>query len=88
MPVRVNSADLSRMSETDRARAFGLASPDTRIVYLKQVEAKLRDFEERYEMPSSELPKALETGQVRETGEVSQWRFWTYVRSQLAGKKE
>lgn len=52
--------------------------------YLAVLGARLRVFEQRYELPSSEVHQALERGVLRDTADVSEWLFWVDLRSQLA----
>ena len=89
MPVTIPSTALRFMSEEERAelldKAF-VAAPGTLATYLAVLDARLREFEHRYELPSSELHGALEGGVLRDTADVSEWLFWVDLRSQLAGQ--
>jgi hypothetical protein len=38
-----------------------------------RLQAEIRDFESRYELPSAELEAAVERGAIRETEEVATW---------------
>lgn len=89
MPVTVPSAALRLMSEEERTRfldAAFAAAPAALATYLAVLDARLRVFEQRYELPSSELHRALEGGVLRDTADVSEWLFWVDLRSQLAGQ--
>jgi hypothetical protein len=87
MPVTIPSAALREMSDVERSRlldaAFAEASA-TLANYVLVLEARLRVFEHRYELPSAELSSALENGLVRDTAEVSEWLFWFDLWSRLA----
>lgn len=87
MPVTIPSTALRLMSEEERTRllesAFSLA-PEALANYLTVLDARLRVFEQRYELHSSELHGALARGLLRDTADVSEWLFWADVRSQLA----
>ena len=66
------------MSVEDRDRFLEMAlspSPNDLRLYVHVLKARLRVFEERYELSSRDLPIALQQGSIRETREVSQWIF-------------
>ena len=89
MPVTISSAALRQMSEAERARVLDSAFDGTDEAlanYLAVVDARLREFEKRYELPSSGLAAALESGQLRDTADLSEWHFWASVRDELARK--
>lgn len=89
MPLTIPSSALRHMTEAERAKliegAFAV-SGEALANYLKVLDARLRVFEQRYELPSSELHSALTAGELRDTAEVSEWLFWVDVRSQLERK--
>ncbi len=87
MPFTISSSDLRKLSPEDRERFVEAAFADSGEAlsnYLVALDARLRVFERRYEMPSSALPAAIEGGQLAETAEISEWLFWVDVRRQLA----
>lgn len=87
MPVTIPSAALRHMSEAERTRLLDAAfdsSPRALANYLAVLDARLRVFEQRYELPSTALPEALASGQLRDTADVSEWLFWAHLRSDLA----
>lgn len=87
MPVTIPSAALRQMSEAERTRLLDAAfadSPDALVNYLAVLDARLRVFEQRYELPTSALPEAMASGRLRDTAEVSEWLFWAQLRSDLA----
>jgi hypothetical protein len=89
MPVSIPSAALRQMDEAERTRVLSAAfdtSPDALAAYMAVLGARLRTFEQRYELPTSSLAEALDSGQLRETADVSAWLFWADLRSQLVGK--
>lgn len=58
------------MSEAERTRLLDVAfdsSPEALANFLAVLDARLQVFEQRYELPAS--------GELRETGEVSEWLF-------------
>lgn len=89
MPMTLPSAALARMSEAERARlveaAFELG-PDALENYLAVLDARLSVFEQRYEVQSSHLPAMLESGQLHDTADVTDWLFWARLRSDLPRK--
>jgi hypothetical protein len=87
MPVTIPSAALARMTDAERARVLEAAfadAPGALANYLAVLDARLRVFEQRYELPTSALPEAMASGQLRDTAEVSEWLFWAQLRSELA----
>ena len=89
MPVTLPSAALRFMSEQERTRLLDAAfaeAPDALASYLAVLDARLRVFERRYELPSAELRRALERGTLRDTADVSDWLFWAELRGHLAGQ--
>jgi len=50
---------------------------------LERLEAEIREFEQRYELSSSELAEALRTGKLRETAEVGRWLILIALRQRL-----
>ncbi len=89
MPVTIPSAALRQMTEAERTRLVDSAfewTPEALDNYLAVLDARLRVFEQRYELPSSALPEALATGRLHDTADVSEWLFWAHLRGDLAGK--
>ena len=87
MPVTIHSAALRQMSEAEHTRFLDrvfIDSPDALANYLVVLDARLRVFEQRYELPTSALPEAIVSGQLRDTADVSEWLFWAHVRSALS----
>src|SRR3972149_12217573 len=87
MPVTIPSAALRQMSEEERARLLDAAfsaAPEALAAYLAVLDARLRVFEQRYELLSSQLHEALERGLLRDTADVSEWLFWVDLRRQPA----
>jgi hypothetical protein len=87
MPVTIPSAALRQMSEAERTRLLDAAfahSPEALANYLAVLDARLRVFEQRYELATSALPDAMASGQLRDTADVSEWLFWAQLRSDLA----
>ena len=83
----IPSAALRQMSEVERTRFLDAAfanSPDALANYVAVLDARLRVFELRYELPTSALPDAMASGQLRDTADVSEWLFWAQLRSDLA----
>jgi len=89
MPVTIPSAALRQMDEPERTRLIDAAfdwPPDALANYLAELDARLRVFERRYELPSEHLPEALLSGRLHDTADVSAWLFWAEMRSELARK--
>jgi hypothetical protein len=78
------------MTEDERARFLDAAfdsAPDTLENYLAVLTARLREFEHRYELPTSSLPDAMATGRLHDTADVSKWLFWARLRDDLLAQK-
>lgn len=75
---QITSAALSRFDDSQKRQELdGLVSyarlaNGSTSAYLK---SKIRAFETRYEMTSTELLYALETGRQKETSEIAEWLF-------------
>ena len=61
--------------------AIPFLSPDDKM--LEILDKGIREYEERYEMPSEDMLKALSDGSERETAEKLRWMFdyrvWRYL---------
>jgi hypothetical protein len=89
MPFTIPSAALRQMSEAERTRVLDAAfaqAPDAMANYLAVLDACLRVYEQRYELPTAALGEALASGKLRDTADVSKWLFWAGLRSDLAGQ--
>jgi hypothetical protein len=89
MPVTIPSAAMRQMSESELARVVDSAfqwSAEAVENYLAVLDARLRVFEQRYELSTSRLDAELSAGTLRDTAEVSEWLFWAHLRSDIARK--
>jgi hypothetical protein len=80
----VSSSELSNMPAEDRQRALAelvamAGAPENG--QRAALEARLREFEQRYELSSADLPEALRSGRLQETADISRWLFWIEVRA-------
>lgn len=65
----------------DEMRAIHAQPPDPSSAELRlaamslerRLSLKVRAFEERYELRSADLERALRTGSIRETAEIAEW---------------
>jgi hypothetical protein len=69
MTPQQRDAVLARLMEEARAPSNGFP----------EAVARIRAFEDRYEMTSAELVVRLSDGRQKETAEVAQWLFWLSV---------
>ena len=86
MPTIPSSA-LVQLSESDRDKLLGslfVSDPETVAGYLAVIDARLRVFEQRYEIPTGGVPAAIGAGRLADTADVSQWLFWMDVRGRIA----
>lgn len=74
--ARIRSADLAALPPDEKKKALAaLTNPSqeekarTRAV----LQARVRQFETRYEMTSEEMIDGLARGEVRDTAEINQW---------------
>jgi hypothetical protein len=77
------------MSDAERARVLDTAFEWTQEAldnYLAVLDARLREFEHRYELATASLSEALASRRLHDTAEVSTWLFWAHLRDDLAGK--
>lgn len=51
--------------------------------YLLALDARIRAFESRYELPTPDLLATLEAGRIQETAEICEWLFLASLRSRL-----
>jgi len=66
------------MSATEREAALEALVADARDdggVSRSLLDARIRRFEERYELASDEMLRQIATGEMKETGDVSEWLF-------------
>lgn len=78
------TTDLRAMTEEERRQALGAIVEQGRGIQNGEravLNARIRVFEERYEMTSSEMRQALRDGRLRETAEIARWLFWVEARS-------
>ncbi len=83
----VNLRDLQHMSAEDRDRAlseFTARAQQPRNGQAAFIGARIRTFEQRYEMTSEQLRVALREGHQRETAEISSWLFWLEAQAAVA----
>lgn len=86
MPATVSSSDLRRLSPEERESFLADLYRESANSYrqlMTIIEARLREFESRYELASSAVGAALASGSLRETNEVREWMFWHHLRNRL-----
>ena len=52
-----------------------------------ELQAKIRQFEQRYERPSERMLQLLTWGEVKETAEILEWMFDYHVLKRLSEKE-
>lgn len=83
MICKVSMSDLGRMTEGEKEESFAALVNAARTNghgAVHMTEARIKEFEVRYEMSSAALLKGLSEGTVRETAEVAEWLFLLSVR--------
>lgn len=87
IPYSVLTTDLRSMTEDERRQALAAIVQQGRGVQNGEraiLNARIRAYEERYEMSSADLRDALRTGRARETADVARWLFWVEARDRSA----
>ncbi len=52
-----------------------------------RLDARIREFEVRFEMTSTELHERLRAGNLKETAEIAKWLFLLEARGEKAGAR-
>lgn len=79
MPTSVRLADLDALTPQELSDALAALVAEAQGPangHFAMAEARVRAFEQRYEMTSAELHERLRNGTQRETAEVAEWLFW------------
>jgi hypothetical protein len=79
MPYSVRSADLRSMTPEERYEELEKIVNGAQLPLNgrgRVIAAKIRTFEQRYEITSAQLLAALKNGSCKETAEISLWLFW------------
>jgi hypothetical protein len=83
MPYSVLTTDLRSMTVDERNQALAAIVQQGRGAQNGEraiLNARIRAFEERYEISSADLREALRVGRMKETAEVARWLFWLDAR--------
>ncbi len=84
MGYSIKASDLAAMSESERAIVLDeLCAAANRPLngQAAVMDARIREYEQRYEMSSRELLERLAAGVVHETADISRWLFWLDTRA-------
>lgn len=85
--MTLRSRDLRNMSASDRDRVISeafAASESTSRTTVITLDAKIRMYENRYNLSTDQLSAALAENRIQETAEICEWIFWSQVRARLA----
>lgn len=85
MSNRLRLADLRAMSPAEShevlaSLARAAQAPGAGEAASRSVEARIRGYEFRYEMSSSEMKEGLKSGRLAETADLSNWLFLLNAR--------
>ena len=88
MAYHIKLADLANMSRDDQERELAAL---TRAAAKRNgqravLDSRIRRFELRYELSSTQLRHALQSGAMRETAEIAEWLFWIDTREGTVGR--
>ncbi|HEX5724436.1 MAG TPA: hypothetical protein VFX98_03170 [Longimicrobiaceae bacterium] len=78
MPLSIRLNDLADMDETEREEALSSlveAAKTNGAAGRAVLNARIRRFEERYEISSDEMLRRLASGEMKETAEIAKWLF-------------
>ena len=87
MSQQVHFSKLALMTTGERAVVLGELVASARAErngQAAEIEARIRAFENRYELTSVALLQRLAAGAQRETAEIAEWLFWLRVRDDAA----
>lgn len=88
--MALKTRDLAKMSGAEReqviADAFASSATTSRSMMVT-IGARIRHFESRYNLPTSQLPAALAENRIQETADICEWQFWVSVRDRLASPR-
>ena len=79
MAHAVRLSDLNAMKPSEREEALRRLAAEANAPNNRQLvaaQARIRAFEERYEMSSARLLERLAGNEIEETAEISEWLFW------------
>ena len=83
MSYPVKLTDLVDMTQAEQAKVLTEltdSAQQTRNGQTAVMDARIRVFERRYKMTSTELLKRLKGGELAETADISRWLFWLEAR--------
>ena len=89
MPVSYRLSDLAAMTPAEQEVALDVLVAATRAsngTGSAVLNARIRRFEERYEMPSDEMLRRLASGTLEETAEIAEWLFLLDARQPRAAR--
>lgn len=84
MAYTIKTKDLARMTSAEREKVLGEIVQSARAPRNGQatvLDAKIRGYEQQYEMTSEDLLLRLSGKEIRETSEIAEWLFWLNVRN-------
>ena len=84
--IKLNA--LAALSEREREQVLTELIQSARLPRTGQasaLDARIREYEVRFEMTSEELHQQLRAGRLRETAEIAQWLFLLGARDDTGG---
>lgn len=84
MTYQLKFKDLAGMIPEERGAEYSTAARELRAPErsgLEALDARIREYELRYEISSEDLLEKLERGEMKETAEIARWLFLLEIRS-------
>lgn len=88
--MTLKSQDLRHMTAAERQKvlveAFASSEASSRTTIVT-IQSKIRTYESRYNLSTSDLPAALAENRIQETAEICEWMFWSGVQARLGSAR-
>jgi hypothetical protein len=90
MAKHLHLSDLAKLSNPERAEAvreLARSALSGSSGEMKVIEARIRDFERRFEMKSCAMKRLLEAGAIQETAEIASWLIALDAKRRMLGRE-
>ncbi len=86
----VRFSDLRKMSEEERGQVLGALVEEARSPAngrIAELDARIAEFERRYELPSADMVAEIESGTRKETDDIASWLMLIRVRKRVTANQ-